>query len=101
MWNRTLHLGCALLSCAFFTVMYGGVFFRWYLTNTDGLLPAGSNAFLILFTLSWACLSLTAGLLLSAAVLDVFSGLFTALSQGGRAGQVMLQRVLASRRSKP
>ncbi|MFA1240893.1 hypothetical protein ACCC84_21530 [Serratia odorifera] len=101
MWNRTAHLGGALLSCACFTSMYGSVFFRWYLTNTDGLLPAESSVFLILFTLSWVCLSLAAGLVLSAFVIGVFNSLGLALSHGGRAGQILLQQLRSSRRNKP
>lgn len=101
MWNRTAHLGGALLICACFTSMYGSVFFRGYITNTDGLLPAESSVFLILFTLSWVCLSLAVGLVLSAFVVGVLSDLYRILIRSVRKAHALQQRVHESRRNKP
>lgn len=100
MWNRTVHLAGALLCCACLTAKYGVVFFRSCLTNIDGLLPADNAVFLILLTLSWVCLSLTVGLVLSAFAIDVFNSLCLALTHGGRAGRGLQQWLRSSRRNK-
>lgn len=100
MWNRTAHLAGALLCCTCLTAKYSGCFFRWFMTNTDGLLPAGSTVFLILFTLSWVCLSLAAGLVLSAFVIDVFNRLCLALTHAGRAGRELQRWLLSSWRNE-
>lgn len=66
---------------------------RWLVTRGEHRIP-------FLFTLSWVCLSLAAGLVLSAFVIDVFNRLCLALTHAGRAGRELQRWLLSSWRNE-